>query len=737
MRLAKRKMEKGKYTEAQKIYESILQKFPKNKRAKEALASLGKKREIVDSRPSQQDLQILIDKYNRGRIEEARQDTQHLLQNYPTHAPLHNILGAIFRKLERHSESVSAFKTAVHIEPNFVEAINNLGVALRDNGKIAEAISAYERVIELRPDYAEAHNNLGNALKDTGDYAQSLCAFRQALKIRSDYAEAYDNMGNVLQLIGQHQDAVILHKKAIDLNPNLTDAIHNLGNALKWARFQQPFPSLEDAILLMLKKRTVVRPVEVIQAALSLLKQKPNINKYLRLDSKDLSSRSYSELVSDLSSLPLLIELMHVCPITDATLESLFINLRAKMLFNVEEVPFMEKELTLASALANQCYTNEYVYTQTKLETQCFLSLSEKISELLSKNLQPRSIDLLRFATYAPLNELQYVENLLATNVIKDVYNRQISEPKLERKIQSNMPSLAQITDGVSSKVKMQYEENPYPRWVQLGLSARPKTITEYTKLQKINADIELFGQPKNPKVLIAGCGTGQNSIGTASLYSGAEVLAIDLSFSSLAYAKRKTDELGLKNIEYLQADILDLDKLKLKFDLIECAGVLHHMDDPKKGWNSLVNCLKVGGLMKIGLYSALARQHITKIRREIIADNIGSSNEAMKNYRDLLKKSKMDHHKFIVRSPDFFSLSNFRDLLFHVQEHQFTIPKIKNYLSELDLIFCGFETDLVWHFKKIHEKKDDLYDLEKWNEFEKKNPKFFGAMYQFWCQKI
>ena len=32
---------------------------------------------------------------------------------------------------------------------------------------------------------------------------------------------------------------------------------------------------------------------------------------------------------------------------------------------------------------------------------------------------------------------------------------------------------------------------------------------------------------------------------------------AIDLSRKSLAYAKRKTEELGIKNIEYYQADIL------------------------------------------------------------------------------------------------------------------------------------------------------------------------------------
>ena len=42
---------------------------------------------------------------------------------------------------------------------------------------------------------------------------------------------------------------------------------------------------------------------------------------------------------------------------------------------------------------------------------------------------------------------------------------------------------------------------------------------------------------------------------------------AFDISLSSLAYAIRKTDELGIKNIEYVQSDILNLNKIDKKFD--------------------------------------------------------------------------------------------------------------------------------------------------------------------------
>ena len=236
---------------------------------------------------------------------------------------------------------------------------------------------------------------------------------------------------------------------------------------------------------------------------------------------------------------------------------------------------------------------------------------------------------------------------------------------------------------------------------------------------------------------MIAGCGTGQHSIGTAKRFKSSKILAIDLSLSSLAYAKRKTEELGINNLDYMQADILDLKKLGRQFDIVESAGVLHHMADPMAGWKVLTDCLRPGGLMMIGLYSELARQDIVKIREEISQLGLASSGEEMRSFRDMMISSKKKHHKPIRKGLDFYSSSTFKDLLFHVQEHRLSLMQIKECLSDLGLSFCGFDDKpLVKKFKLVFPKEDDLYDLDKWQEYEEANPKTFLGMYQFWCQK-
>ena len=141
---------------------------------------------------------------------------------------------------------------------------------------------------------------------------------------------------------------------------------------------------------------------------------------------------------------------------------------------------------------------------------------------------------------------------------------------------------------------------------------------------------------------------------------------------------------------------------------------------------------------MNIGLYSERARQDIIAIRQEIGKAGIGLNDIEMRLFRDEIIKSKKEHHEIVRKGLDFYSLSTLRDLLFHVQEHRFTIPQIKDCLNKLGLKFCGFETlDIVSHFKLTNANKEDPYDLDKWNTYEEANPSAFRGMYQFWCQKV
>ena len=511
-----------------------------------------------------------------------------------------------------------------------------------------------------------------------------------------------------------------------------------MANALTRVRFTKPDRDLQKTIISILNRKTYARPIDIASTAISLLKFEQNLQKHLQLGDEDIKQNPLG-IISDLSDLSLLLKLMNVCPLPDLKLEKLFKNLRYAILSNVLDMKEASPELIgFQSALALQCFTNEYIYNCTDEEETILKALDVSVRIDLKNKEQPSPQVILALASYKALNQYDWCKLLVVTDDIKDVFDRQIEEPNQEDELKQDLPILDDITDQVSSKVRAQYEESPYPRWVNLGLPLKPLSISNVVDEIKLKLHDNKITDVEEPEILIAGCGTGQHSVGTAMRFKSSNVLAVDLSLSSLAYAKRKTNELAIENIEYMQADILDLAKLNKRFDIIESSGVLHHMDDPAAGWKVLTDCLKPGGLMRIGLYSELARKHIARIRKEISHAGIGSSEEEMKSFRNKTIKSTKDHHRLIIESTDFYSMSTLRDLLFHVQEHRFTIRQLQDYLAKLGLKFCGFETkEIVSHFQQTNTEKGDLYDLNKWQAYEESNPRTFGGMYQFWCQKV
>lgn len=739
--LAKKKAKKDDPEEAKRIYQDILLKFPKNKRAADGLKRLvgrpvGKISKFQD--PPQDQLQALINLFSQGRNEQAFKQVETLVEQFPKSAVLLNMQGALLKSRGQLDQSLESYNKALAIWPDYPDAYNNIGNTLQSQGKLEEAIEAYNKAIAIKPDFARAYYNMGIACKEQGRLREAIEAYKKALAIQPNYADAYNNMGIVRKEQGKLEEAIEAYNKALAIKPDYTEASYNMGNALIAVIFTQPNSDLQKTITSLLDKKSLFRPRDIARAAISLLKFEPKFKRHLKQYLVGEVEAELHKIITDLSELPLLLKLMSVCPLPDLNLENLLREIRASILISVLESPSLNRWLEFQSALALHCFTNEYIFNQSERENEALAALEVTVKQSLGNGDQPSSQLILCLASYKPLNQYAWSGSLLRTDEIGEVFKRQVLEPKQEAQLKTALPVLGKITGEVSSRVRDQYEVSPYPRWVNLGLRLKATPISDVVEEIKLKLSDYSINEIQSPNILIAGCGTGQHSIETAARFKGSKVLAIDLSLSSLSYAKRKSEELGIRNIDYMQGDILDLGKLDRQFDIVESVGVLHHMDDPVAGWRSLTDCLKPGGLMKIGLYSELARQHIVGIRDEIRKAGIGSSDSAIKSFRTMVMKSDQKNHKEMLYFSDFYSLSELKDLLFHVKEHRFTIPQIQDCLSELGLNFCGFETDeIVSDFKLSNTDTEDPYNLDKWHAYEETNPESFRAMYQFWSQKI
>jgi 2-polyprenyl-3-methyl-5-hydroxy-6-metoxy-1,4-benzoquinol methylase len=396
--------------------------------------------------------------------------------------------------------------------------------------------------------------------------------------------------------------------------------------------------------------------------------------------------------------------------------------------------------LTFFAALARQCFINEYVFHHTDEEIGNAIKLRDWLITALQNQTSLPDICVLAVAAYFPLSSLPFAAFLLDRHwpdCVTAVLTQQLREPAEESNLRADIPQLTTIENNISRLVRDQYEENPYPRWVRTAAAAEPTDIANYLRRQFPLSQFEPAGDTGQTKILIAGCGTGQHGVEVAQRIHG-DVLAIDLSLGSLAYALRKTREMGLSEVSYVQADILELASLGLSFDVIECAGVLHHMSDPFAGWRALLSVLRPGGCMMVGIYSKTARRNVAKAQQYFKGMGFGpAASDIRRCRRDYFRLERGD--KFgIATSADFFCISSCRDLLFPACERQIELGGVQNFLQHNDLLFLGFEADArVLHaYTQRFPKDPAAIDLNNWQVFEQDNPDIFSGMYNFWIQK-
>jgi tetratricopeptide (TPR) repeat protein/SAM-dependent methyltransferase len=703
----------------------------------------------------QQNLQLGMTHHQAGRLEQVTESYQGILARQPDHADANHLLGVVAFQRGRGEDSLRLISRAIELNPTVAAYHINLGVPLRMLGRLDDSAASYRQAISLSPDNSEAYFNLGNVLHRQGLPEQAIASFQQAVAHRPDYAAAHHNLGLAYHQSGAVGEAVAALRDAVRFDPRNDSHGEDLAEALSKVCFAE----IDDRLLadlLLLLERPVVRADKISLAIISALRHQPDIAALLadhRTAAGDGGAGGYHAVAERLSRIPLLLRIMALSVLNDLAFERMLSGLRHVMLRaegegrgeGQGEDQGEGASLPFSAALAIQCFTNEYAYRETASESAAVETLRRRLETAVADggDIAPRS--LVALAAYRPLHDFPWAEGLAERpwpEPLMALVERQLSEPLAERSLAASIPSLTPIEDEVSLAVRDQHEENPYPRWVKAGLADEAQPIGHHLRATVLNPDVGDYESPSSPEILVAGCGTGQHALATATRYLDATVLAVDLSRASLAYALRKTRELGVGNIEYRQGDILELAALDRRFDLIECAGVLHHMADPLAGWRVLSELLRPGGLMFIALYSEAARKPVVTIREMIARKGYAASPEDIRRCRwDIMEAARGGDAEMarIVGWRDFYSLSGCRDLLFHVAEHRFTIPMVEDALRRLDLEFLGFsmfsDISRLLRFKQTHD--DDAFtSLAQWHAFEAENPDTFSAMYQFWVRK-
>jgi SAM-dependent methyltransferase len=385
-------------------------------------------------------------------------------------------------------------------------------------------------------------------------------------------------------------------------------------------------------------------------------------------------------------------------------------NLIASMLSN----NYNKTHQAFLTALKKQCKLNNFIYLADKEE----LSNIEKLKAKSLKGSPTITIDARLI--------LESYSDVKITNPLKSPYHLDCKISKKQNKSPTLLKSKTLIQDF--------YESNPYPTWTSKPKHSESTLDQLFKKLNSKQA-------PTNNNILVAGCGTGRHAIQLALTYPHAKIIGLDISHASLQYATNKRDEYKIRNLEFIRGDLNNILSLNMEFSLIECIGVLHHLQDPLKGCQAVLSALEGSGIAKIGLYSAYARTPIADLAKLASENEILYIPSNLEKIRNLaIQNYKYKRTNEIVNSQDFFSRSGCMDLLFNPLEKSFTSRDILSLIRTLHCEFAGFEnggqkkSPALRTFNE-HSSLDSLFNA--WEIFENLNPNFFSEMYLFWLKPI
>jgi tetratricopeptide (TPR) repeat protein len=115
--------------------------------------------------------------------------------------------------------AAEAYRSALEIEGDNVDALNNLGMLSYEDGDLEEAIALFRHAGELHPDHMLSHFNLGSALEETGHDDQARRHLRRAVQLDPEHADAQYNLAFVCDKLGAYVEARRHWQKYLELDP--------------------------------------------------------------------------------------------------------------------------------------------------------------------------------------------------------------------------------------------------------------------------------------------------------------------------------------------------------------------------------------------------------------------------------------------------------------------------------------------------------------------------------------
>ena len=156
----------------------------------------------------------------------------------------------------------------------------------------------------------------------------------------------------------------------------------------------------------------------------------------------------------------------------------------------------------------------------------------------------------------------------------------------------------------IEQRIKKAYDALPYPG---IGVTVDPQINWSWVNMPWIRSllPFALDGEFSFKRILIAGCGTGNEAFQMRNLFPHAEITAVDYSEASILVARKyQNDHPKYKEIHFEVDDLTIGEGHWAKadyYDFISCHGTMTYIPNTQKAFDSIAKCLAPEGFFYMG----------------------------------------------------------------------------------------------------------------------------------------
>jgi hypothetical protein len=145
-----------------------------------------------------------------------------------------------------------------------------------------------------------------------------------------------------------------------------------------------------------------------------------------------------------------------------------------------------------------------------------------------------------------------------------------------------------------------------------------------------------------------------------------------------------------LRNLAVHELPIERVRELGLRFDLIVCTGVLHHLADPDAGLAALREVLEPDGAMHLMVYAPYGQTGMYMLQQFCRRLGIRAADDEIRDLIAALRQLPTDHplEALLRDAPDLREEGALADALLHPQDRAYSVPQLLELIERADLTF-------------------------------------------------